>query len=281
MGENVFRDHKARLFAFIYGREENKKWTLSLYNAVNGTDYDDPSEVEINTLEDTVYMGMKNDLSFIIRSDLSLYEQQSSYNPNMPVRQLMYLGKIYDKYIKTTGQNIYSEKRMTLPLPKLMTFYNGQTDASDCVLRLSDSFPKECDPEESDVEVQVHMINIRPGHGSCILDKCKTLAEYSWFIEEIRNNRKNMELEAAVDRAIHTMPSDYEIKGFLEAHSAEVKNMCITEYNEAETMQMFKEEWKKEGIAIGEARGNVERQRLQKENDDLRKKIAELEAAMA
>ena len=117
MSESVHRDNKARLFSFIFGREENKRWTLQLYNAANGTDYSNPDEIEINTIEEVIYMGMHNDLSFIMHSDLSLYEHQSSYNPNMPVRQLMYLARLYDKYIKKTSQNIYGEKLMTLPAP--------------------------------------------------------------------------------------------------------------------------------------------------------------------
>ena len=78
----VNREYKDRLFVAIFGRRENQKWTLSLYNAVNGTSYEDPSEIEINTMDDSVYMGMKNDVSFILRDHISIYEQQSTYNPN-------------------------------------------------------------------------------------------------------------------------------------------------------------------------------------------------------
>ena len=81
--------HKDRLFCFIFGREENKKWTLSLYNAVNQSTHKDPDIIEITTMEDVLYMGMKNDVSFIIANIVSVYEQQSTYNPNMPVREMM------------------------------------------------------------------------------------------------------------------------------------------------------------------------------------------------
>ena len=117
---NVNKEYKDRLFAFIFGREENKRWTLSLYNSINGTSYTDEDDIEITTMSDTVYMGMKNDVSFLISDMLNLYEQQSTYNPNMPVRQLMYLGRQYDKYIKKTKQNIYGSKLMHLPVPKLI-----------------------------------------------------------------------------------------------------------------------------------------------------------------
>ena len=247
MDNNVQNDNKARLFEFIFGREKNKKWTLSLYNAVNGTHYDNVDDIEITTIENVIYMSGKNDVSFLINDDISLYEHQSSYNPNMPVRQLMYLGKLYDKHIKKTNQNLYSSKQMVLPVPKLITFYNGKDDHGDTVLKLSDSFPKGRDSKESDVEVKVHMINIRPQYKSSILENCKPLSEYSWFVEEIRKNNETMEIGPSVDKAIDDMPIDYELKEFLVIHKAEVRNMSITEYNEEETMKLFAAEFREEG----------------------------------
>ena len=97
---DINREHKDRLFTFLFGREENKRWTLELYNAVNHTSYENADDIEINTLENVLYMGMKNDVSFLLDSNISLYEQQSTYNPNMPLRNLMYLGRLYDKYIR-------------------------------------------------------------------------------------------------------------------------------------------------------------------------------------
>ena len=85
---NGNREYKDRLFNFIFGREENREWTLSLYNAINGSDHTDASLIEFNTLGDVLYMGMKNDTSFILSNRMSVYEHQSSYNPNMPVRML-------------------------------------------------------------------------------------------------------------------------------------------------------------------------------------------------
>ena len=248
MDETINKEHKDRLFCYIFGSAENRQWTLSLYNAVNGTDYSDPDAVDITTMGDYIYMGMKNDVSFLINCDLSLYEQQSSYNPNMPVRLLMYLGRQYDKYIKKTKQNVYGRKQMVLPIPKLVTFYNGIENINDQVLQLSDSFPKGSDLNKSDVQVTVHLYNITSEGDNHLIRDCKPLAEYSWFIEMIRKNRKRMGVEPAVDKAIEDMPNDYEIKGFLIGHQAEVRNMCITEYNEAETMQMFKIEGREDQL---------------------------------
>ena len=274
---------KDRLFCFIFGKERNKRWTLSLYNAINGTYYSNPEDVEITTMGDVIYMGMKNDVSFIIGSQISLYEHQSTYNPNMPVRQLMYLGRQYDKYVKRTRQNIYGTKQMTLPVPRLAVFYNGIEDKGEKILKLSDSFPEE-DAAKSDVDVRVHMYNIRPQFKSELLTDCKPLSEYSWFIEEIRKDHETMDMEFAVDKAIKDMPEDFEIKEYLMEHLSEVKNMCITEYNEAETMELFKRDAREEGRE--EERRNTEKEykRAEKERkraDEAERRVAELEALLA
>ncbi len=99
---------KDRLFCFIFGREENKEWTLQLYNAVNGTDYDSAEDISIETIESVVYMGMKDDIAFLLYDIISIYEHQSTYNPNMPLRELVYLSRFYNKYIHKNKLNIYS-----------------------------------------------------------------------------------------------------------------------------------------------------------------------------
>ena len=117
--------YKDRLFNFIFGSEENKAWTLSLYNAVNGSSYTDPTAIEINTIKEVMYLGMHNDVSFLISDNMNLYEQQSTYNPNMPLRFLQYAGNLYEKYIVQHELNKYSSTLLALPVPKLVFFYNG------------------------------------------------------------------------------------------------------------------------------------------------------------
>ena len=282
------REYKSRLFSFIFGREENKHWTLSLYNAIHGTCYHELSSITINTIEDVVYMGMKNDLSILVSETVSLYrsmelyEQQSSYNPNMPVREFMYAGKLYDKFIHSAKLNQYGKTLLPLPLPKLVVFYNGENDTEDeVILRLSDAFKEEIrqniqnkyrenneqpgreqlsaevekifNEASPDIEVTVRMININYGHNQNILKACRPLDEYAWFIAQIRNNIASSDdnatnkVETAIDRAIHDMPNDFEIKDFLISNRAEVKDMCLTEYNETETLELFRQEGRQEG----------------------------------
>ncbi len=240
------RQYKDRLFNFIFGAEENKAWTLSLYNAVNGSDYTDPSEIEITTIKEVMYLGMHNDVSFLVSNEMTLYEQQSSFNPNLPLRLLQYSGNLYEKYVVKNKLNKYGSTLLKLPVPKLVVFYNGERDTEDEVeLRLSDSFPEGA---QADIEVKVRMININYGRNMALLELCKPLKEYSWLVERIRCNKKNHELESAIDRSITEMPEDYLIKPFLMAHRSEVRGMLLTEYNEVETMQLFKEDGKKEGL---------------------------------
>ena len=270
--------HKDRLFCFLFGREENKRWTLSLYNAVNHSFHTDPDSIQITTMEDILYMGMKNDVSFIITDIMSIYEQQATYNPNMPVRELMYAAKLYDKYIHENKLNIYGDTLVALPIPKLVVFYNGQDNYMDRILELKDAFragkekqnPGDTEAEESrkpdpdgrskemepDIAVRVRMLNINYGQNKQLMDACKPLGEDAWLIQRIREYSKHKDIEEAVDQAIDELPEDFEIRPFLVGHRAEVKSMCITEYNEEETMLLFKEqgreEGREEGIGIGE-----------------------------
>ena len=241
--------YKDRLFNFLFGSEENRAWALSLYNAVNGSDYTDPESIQITTIKEVMYLGMHNDVSFLIAGDMVLYEQQSTYNPNMPLRLLQYAGNLYEKYVKENKLNKYGSELLALPVPRLVVFYNGITDQPDeKILRLSDSFPAGSD---ADIEVKVRMLNVNAGRNKELLEKCRPLGEYSWFVEEVRRNNHTKDEEgmsSAIDRAISAMPDDYLIKAFLEAHRTEVKGMLLTEYNEAEQMALFKEDGRKEGI---------------------------------
>ncbi|MBQ8941238.1 MAG: hypothetical protein IJ062_05320 [Firmicutes bacterium] len=231
------REHKDRLFKFIFGNRQNLKWTLSLYNAVNNTSYTNAADIRLTTVEDVVYMSMKNDVSFLIGDTMSFYEQQSTYNPNMPMRFLIYIGMVYSKFIENTEDyNPYSSTLQTAPTPRCVCFYNGTSAKDDkTVLKLTDTFNGE-----SDVEVKVLMININYGHNKELLEACKPLNEYSWLVNKIREYQKTMNsLEDAVDAAIEEMADDFEIKSFLLENKAEVKRMCITEYDEQKTMAAF------------------------------------------
>ncbi len=248
-------EYKDRLFSFMFGNSEHKEWTLSLYNAVNGTSYDDPEQISIETIRQVLYMGMHDDVAFIIADMLSLYEQQSTFNPNMPVRMLEYTANLMEKYIRQNRLNKFSRRQIMLPVPKLVVFYNGLEDEPDeRTLSLADAFRPE-HRQDADIAVRVRMININRGRSEALMDTCRPLTEYAWIVDSIRQENRYTTLEVAIDRTIDRLPGDFLTKPFLEAHRAEVKNMLLTEYNEAETMELFKEEGRAEGRAEGRVEG--------------------------
>ncbi len=256
--KGVNREYKDRLFKFIFGSPENKEWTLSLYNAINGTHYTDADAIEFNTIEDAVYMSMKNDLSFLflIENIMNLYEHQGSFNPNMPMRFLIYAGILYSRYIddKNNKYMKFSSKQQKAPTPRCICFYNGTDEKEDrIILKLSDSFEKDSKP---DIEVTVTMININYGHNMELLNACKPLKEYSWFVDRIRSSQKEeIPLGEAISRVIAEMPEDWLVKPFLVKNQEEVTLMCITEYDEERTITEFKEEAREEGRVEGKAEG--------------------------
>lgn len=269
---NINRKHKDRLFTFLFGNEKNKDKTLALYNALNGTDYECVDDLELKTMDDAIYMGMKNDVAFIIYNDLSLYEHQSTYNPNMPVRGFMYAGKLYSKYIEENDLSIYGKKLVKLPSPHYYVFYNGTEEHPDREeLKLSDAF--EDFDSQGKFEWTAVMLNINYGRNKDLMEKCQPLQEYSILISKIRKYEKiEGSLEKAIDRAVDECIEEDILVDFLKGHRAEVKEMVLTEYDEAKTMKALA----KESEEIGEERGrNDERIKIakklieQKVNDEI------------
>ncbi len=222
-------EHKDRVFKFLFGNPENKHWTLSLYNAVNESSYSDPEEIQFNTIEDAVYLGMKNDVSFIIVEEMNLWEHQSTFNPNMPMRFFLYAAKLYEKYIASSEYYAYSSVLQSVPRPKCICFYNGTKEQPEReVLKLSDAFGGE-----GDIEVKVTMLNINYGKNHELMKACEPLKEYAWLVDSIRQRQKILkDLEAAVDKTIEDMPEEFLIKSFLLQNKAEVKGMFLTEYDQ-------------------------------------------------
>ena len=229
--------HKDRVFKFIFGNPENKQWTLSLYNAINGSNYDNPDDIQFNTIEDAVYLGMKNDVSFILAvlNELLIWGHQSSFNPNVPLRIFIYAAKLYEAYIVEHGyqHKQYGTKLLPLPRPKCICFYNGRSDRPESEeLRLSDAFGGD-----GDIEVKVTMININYGKNEALMEACKPLKEYAWLVDAIRKHEKiSHDIEVAVDAAIDEMPDDFLIKKFLLKNKAEVKGMFLTEYDQEKVL---------------------------------------------
>ena len=199
---------------------------------MNGTDYSEDEEVEITTIQDVIYINMKNDVSLIVDSHMSLFEQQSSINSNMPLRGLMYFGNLYDSYIESRGLNIYGSKLIRVPTPQYYVLYNGRDDApAMSELKLSDAFVK--DSPAGKFEWTATFVNLNKGKNDALLEKCRPLREYMFLINCIRENEaKGMQVEDAIDMGVQHCIDCNVLKEFLVAHRAEVVSVCLTEFNE-------------------------------------------------
>lgn len=243
---SINRKYKDRLFTYIFGREENKENLLSLLNAITDSNYTEISELEINTIEDVIYMKMKNDVSCIISNSMVLFEQQSTINPNMAFREFEYCANLFDKFVKSIDFDLYGSRKITIPTPKCIVLYNGTDEMEDlAVQRLSDYFAY---PTEG-YEWTSYVYNINYGHNKDILDNCQSLREYSEFIFRIRENiYDGMDRESAVDYAVKYMISKNGcLSSFFENHRAEVCMICLTEYDEELHKKTLREEGIKEG----------------------------------
>lgn len=237
------RIYKSRIFAMLFS---DRNELLKLYNAINGTSYDAPQLLQINTLENAVYMSMQNDVSFIIDMRLNLYEHQSTYSPNLPLRYLLYVSDIYSDYTK--DMNLYGSRAVQLPTPKFVIFYNGQAEQPDRKeLKLSELFTiPETDPS---LELKAVMLNINKGHNRKLMETCKTLQDYAEYTSRVRTYAAEMSLDEAVERAITECIREGILAEFLKKNRVEAKKVSIYEYDEERHMRQTREEGMEDGIS--------------------------------
>lgn len=239
------REYKDRLFKLIF---REKKDLLELYNAINQTDYQNPEEIQINTLEDVVYLGMKNDLSFLLRNELNLYEHQSTYSPNLPLRGLFYFADLY-RGIVGTSKDIYSSKAIELPMPRFIVFYNGTKEEPERKeLALSELFQKTESRQKPCLECTVTLLNINLGKNQKLMEKCRRLYEYAQLIAKIRAKLANkLSIADAVDQAVLECIEEGILADILRKHREEVVDMLLTEYDEEFHIQCEREIAMEEG----------------------------------
>ena len=199
---NINRKYKDTVFRRLFGEGE-KENLLSLYNALNNSHYENPDELEITTIEDVIYMGKKNDVSFIIDDTLTLMEHQSTFSPNLPLRGLMYFAKVYEGQLGDDMQVIYSSFDLKIPFPKYYVLYNGERKIPERMeLKLSDMYINK-EGKVCDLECIAHIININYGNNKKLLNACKTLNDYAKLISEIRNRRKDGKITyESIDEAV-------------------------------------------------------------------------------
>ena len=255
----VRRNYKDTLFRMIFREKEQ---LLSLYNEVNGTQYTNAEELEIVTLENAIYMNMKNDLAFILDVSLNLYEHQSTFTPNMPLRNLFYVSRELQKHVNS--DELYRSALVKIPTPRFLVFYNGRKEQPEKrILKLSDSY--ESPEEQTQLELVVTMLIINSGKNAELMEKCQPLKEYALYVEKVRTYSKQMELAEAVERAVTESIQEGILSEFLLRYRKEAIEMSIFEYNEEEALKYIREDefqmGKEEGIEQGIEQGELSKTR--------------------
>ena len=262
------RKYKDTVFRMLFSDRKN---LLSLYNAINETSYTDAAQLEIVTLENAIYMGMKNDLAFIMDMNLYLYEHQSTYNPNIPLRNLFYIADEYQRLV--VQKSLYSTVIQKIPTPRFIVFYNGTKKVDDYnEFRLSSAYENPTD--NPDLELRVTMLNVNDGHNLELMEHCRTLKEYAKYVARVRKYvTQNIPLEEAVTRAVDECIEEGILAEFLMKNKAEVIKVSIYEYDkEFEEKKLRKAEYEagveagvESGIELGE-RSLLKKQIKKKEN---------------
>lgn len=239
------RKYKDRLFRLIFADEKNKKNTLSLYNMLNNSSYENEEDLEITTIEDVLYIKMKNDLSFIIADTMNLYEQQSTHNPNMPLRGFLYFGNLYEKYLDTNGLTLHTNSQVKIPTPNYVVFYNG-IDARPATekLYLSDAFQTQ--DNRNEFEWTATVINLNHPDNQALISRCKPLSDYTTLVSKIQQYAKIMSLKQAVNNAVDDCITANILAEFLKAHRAEVLKVYLAEVNEKVLRKRLKEDGRNE-----------------------------------
>lgn len=247
----VNREYKSSVFALLF---KDRKKLLSLYNALNHSNYTNEWELEVVTLENAIYMAMKNDLAFLLDSRLHLYEHQSTPNPNMPLRDLFYVSRQYEKMV--TKSTLYSSRAIKIPAPHFIVFYNGVTKQPERhILKLSDLYQvRESEPK---LELEVLMLNINEGNNEELKNNCQILKEYMLYVNKIRSymEKEKMSLQDAVEIAVNECIKEGILEDFLRENRAEVVSMSILEFDAEREWRLIREAEYQYGVEDGIEQG--------------------------
>lgn len=235
---------------------------MDLYNALNGTAYEDSSQLEIVTIESAVYVVVRNDLAYILSGTISMYEHQSTYSPNLPVRFLIYLVQEYQTVIEKAETSLYGTAQISLPTPQCVVFYNGLKEMpEEQILKLSDAFENKT--VQADVELTVRMLNINYGHNKRLMEKCRILEEYSAFVAVTRECMLvEIDMQAALNRAVEECIEKGILKEFLLKNRAEVLGMIFEEFDVEKYERTLRREGREEGLEEGMKKGEIKVNRL-------------------
>lgn len=280
---NGNREYKSDVISMMLQIPE---YALDVYNAMNNSTYTDSDMIQIMRLENGISLSVRNDASFFISNYLNLYEHQSTYSPNAPLRFLIYLTNL----LKTTirKRDLYSRKRVQIATPHFAVFYNGTEKRPEKeVLKLSDAFINRTDTPE--IELTVTVYNINPDNNTQLLEKSEVLRGYMIFVNRVRENLEHQkkiaqnapeydeaayeeDLEKAINEAIDYCVKHHIMEEFFRENRNEVTKSMVLDYTWERREELIRaeeyEDGKREGLEIGRAegekRGRIEGEKLGK-----------------
>lgn len=239
--DNVTSKFKDNVFCMLY---RDKRNLLELYNALNNSAYTNVDDLQVTTLNGGSYMKYKNDASFLLCMSLYMFEQQSSKNPNMPLRFLHYVSDVFRELF--SNDMLHRRSMIKIPVPHFVTFYNGLEKwiEDEDEIRLSDMYEMPTDNPELELKVRVININ-KDVH---ILNKCKTLRDYMTFVNKVRFKMgvEGDDVRIAVTEAMDECIDEDILVDFFEKHREEVVEVSIYDYDEEEVRRVLAEEYAQE-----------------------------------
>jgi len=264
------RRYKDSVFADLFGEDRNaKKNFLALYDALYAAKYQSTSILKNIRLKQTMYMSFANDVSYLVDNKIIvLAEHQSTVNPNMPLRCLEYVTRLYEHI--QNPRDRYSRTLKKIPIPAFYVFYNGvEKLPAKQMLKLSDSFIMQS--ETVNLELVVKLININYDKDSEILKSCEPLGQYSLFVDAVRRHIA-VDKDHGFENAIKECIKNDILREYLQRKSREVINMLIAEYDYATDIAVQREEAGriafvngiKQGKSLGLIEGKVEGSRQAK-----------------
>ena len=252
------RNYKDSIFRKLFN---NKAAIIDLYNALSGSDYPPDTYVKIVTLDNVIFGDRKNDLAFMIENRfIILIEMQSTVNPNMPLRFLVYIAKEFEKLF--FSQQIYSSTLVKIPTPEIYVFYDGAKDIPlESELKLSDAFIAKCD--KLYLELNVRVINVNYEKGAELLEKCRLLSDYSQLVHIAKMNyQRTHDLDTAVSEAVTECMEKGILRNFLKENGGEIMSFLYDMLTKEEMEEIREHDGYVRGLKEGHASGVQEGKKL-------------------
>ena len=253
-GEN--RKHKDSLFVDYFSKDRDwKQHFLSLYNALHGTNLQvETTSLERVNLEQVLYKSYYNDIAMLVNGQFILMiEHQSTINPNMPLRLLEYVARIYGNIVDSKAK--FSRHLVPLAKPEFYVFYTGDQELPpESYLYLSDAFPNQTQNADLTLELKVKVCTIKSESPSPVVHSCHDLEQYVQFlelVEEARATGHEHPLKWAIQEAVRRNI----LRDYLERKGGEVLSILMTEYDYATDMAVLKEESYEDGLFVGREEG--------------------------